>query len=278
MALSLLKSKPQKPAIQSEIATISPEIATSLLSRNAKFNRKPNKSTIAKYAKAMLAGEWALSPQGIVIDDATGTVIDGQHRLLAIAETGVTVDMYVTYVTDKNTFKFLDQGRNRNFSDLSGVSNKVTSTVHQALRIADVTRKGVSYLQAEPYIFGRLGQEVQDLHDVVNPRGHMWGNAVFKCLAACSIITETMPKSMVYEIYRDFMDLNTTNMSSARKNFLRQAVNREVIGTQTPDKAIVAKGYNVFSEDGDKHVISRYTYASYEKGVDMIQRAVALGK
>lgn len=276
MALTMFKT--QQPPIQSEIVTVTPETATYLLSKNAKFNRKVNKSTVAKYAKAMLAGEWSLSPQGIIIDDTTGSVIDGQHRLFAVVETGVTIPMYVTYVTDSDTFKFLDQGRNRNFSDLSGVSNKVTSTVQQALRISDVKRKGVSYIQAEPYIFGRLGQEVQELHDEINPRGHMWGNAVFKCVAVCSIISGTMAKSEVYSLYKDFMTLNTHNMSSARKNFLRQVMNREVIGTQTPDKAIVAKGYNVFSEDGDKHTISRYTYSSYEKGLNMIQKAVQLGK
>tara|TARA_R110000796_G_scaffold204522_1_gene320631 strand:+ start:86 stop:925 length:840 start_codon:yes stop_codon:yes gene_type:complete len=278
MQLSTLKNKFVKPKMYSEVISVTPEIASSLLENHNHDNRGLNKNAIEKYSKIMRSGNWALTPQGLVVDHNTGKLVDGQHRLMAICQTGITVDMYITYVDDPETFKFLDQGRNRDFSDISGTPKKITVVVQQAMRLADIQRKGITYVEAEPYIFGRLGQEVRDLYDNVKPCGHMWGNAVFKSMAVCSIIAGNMPKQEVYDLYNAFLDVNTVGMSSCRKNFLRQVMNRDVISTQTPDKAIVSKAYNLFSRDGDDLQISRYTIASFEKGLATIQRAVRLGK
>lgn len=278
MKLNLMKTANLAPKMYSEVMPITPVMAASLLDNNNTGNRNLNKSAVEKYAKVMRSGNWALTPQGLIIDGNSGRVVDGQHRLAAIRQTGITIDMYVTYVDNPETFKYLDQGRNRDFSDISGVPKKVTVVVQQALRLADVQRKGVTYVEAEPYIFGRLGQEVVSLYDNVKPCGHMWGNAVFKSMAVCSIIAGNMPKQEVYDMYNAFLDLNTVGMSPCRKNFLRQVMNRDVVGTQTPDKAIVSKAHNLFSRDGDNLQISRYSTASYEKGLKTIQRAVMLGK
>lgn len=278
MQLNTLKSKFVKPKMYSEVISVTPRIASTLLQDYNQGNRNLNKNAVEKYSKVMRSGNWALTPQGLVVDHNTGKLVDGQHRLMAICQTGITVDMYITYVDDPETFKFLDQGRNRDFSDISGSPKKVTVVVQQAMRLADVQRKGITYVEAEPYIFGRLGQEVRDLYDNVKPCGHMWGNAVFKSMAVCSIIAGNMPKQEVYDLYNAFLDVNTVGMSSCRKNFLRQVMNRDVIGTQTPDKAIVSKAYNLFSRDGDDLQICRYSITSFEKGLATIQRAVLLGK
>lgn len=275
---NILKSQAVTPKMYSEVLPITPLMAKSMLDNNNKGNRNLNKGAVEKYAKIMRSGNWSLTPQGIVVDNNTGNLVDGQHRLMAIYQTGVTVDMYVTYVEDPNTFKFLDQGRNRDFADISGTPKKVTVVVQQALRLADTQRKGITYVEAEPYIFGRLGQEVVELYDNVRPNGHMWGNAVFKAMAVCSIISGNMPKQEVYDLYNSFLNLETTGMSPCRKNFMRQVMNRDVIGTQTPDKAIVSKAYNLFSRDGDNLQISRFSPASFEKGLATIQRAVLRGK
>jgi len=275
---SILKSQSVAPKMYSEVVSITPTMASSMLENNNNGNRNLSRSAVEKYAKIMRSGNWSLTPQGLVIDNKTGNLVDGQHRLMAISQTGVTVDMYVTYVEDPNTFKFLDQGRNRDFADISGTPKKVTVVVQQALRLADIQRKGITYVEAEPYIFGRLGQEVVELYDNVKPKGHMWGNAVFKSMAVCSIIAGNMPKQEVYDLYNSFLNLETSNMSPCRKNFMRQVMNRDVIGTQTPDKAIVSKAYNLFSRDGDNLQISRYSTVSFDKGLATIQRAVLLGK
>jgi len=73
--------------MQTETAYISPEHAKLLLTNN-KVNRKVSRSTVTAYASDMLSGSWRLTHQGLMLgkDDC---VIDGQHRLLAVVQTGV---------------------------------------------------------------------------------------------------------------------------------------------------------------------------------------------
>lgn len=278
MKLNLISSRLTQPKMHSEIVSITPDMAKDLITKNAKYNRKLTKTSVEKYARAMVKGDWALTPQGIIVETSTDEVIDGQHRLHAIAQTGVTVDMYVTYVTGENTYKFLDQGRKRDFADLSGLPKSVTVVVHQTLRLADTQLKGITYAEAEPYLFGRLGREAQEFYDNVNPTGYMWNNAVFKSMAICSIIAGKMPKQEVYDLYNNFLNLNTEGMSPCRRNFLRQVMHRDVVGMQTIDRAVVSKAYHLFSRNGDKMQICRYSEVAYDRGLDVIQRAVALGK
>lgn len=98
-----------------EIITINPEFAQELLSTNTS-NRPVNKANLEYFCELLRAGRFALTHQGIAID-SEGTLIDGQHRLLAIVMTGITVDLMVTYDLPPETFSKIDSGKIRNGSD-----------------------------------------------------------------------------------------------------------------------------------------------------------------
>lgn len=57
--------------------------------------RTPSLRVVEDYARTMRAGQWMLTHQGIAID-TNGELIDGVHRLLAIVQSGVPVQMLVT--------------------------------------------------------------------------------------------------------------------------------------------------------------------------------------
>lgn len=277
MALTLMNNY-RKPQIWGEVVTITPESAEQLLAANANFNRKVNVARVNKYAEIMANGGWALTPEGLIIDANTDKLIQGQHRLHAIIKSGVTLPMYVAYTTESDTYKFLDQGKNRDFSDISGKEKKITTTVHQALRLIDPKRKGVTYVEAEPYLFGRLGQEVEQLHNVVNPRGRIWNNTTLKVMAVSSIITGTMSRQDVYSLYKKFILVDTAGLSGCRVNFMRQVMNNDVASNYALEPSIISKGYNLFSESGNDMVVCRYSQVSYDKGMQMVRDAVAVGK
>lgn len=73
---------------------ITPAIAVEWLKKNHQ-NRTVNKKKIERHAKAMKAGHWKITHQGIAFD-VNGLLIDGQHRLEAIVLSGVTITMLVT--------------------------------------------------------------------------------------------------------------------------------------------------------------------------------------
>jgi hypothetical protein len=69
----------------------------------------------------MKDGDWKLNGESIVFDD-NGNVIDGQHRLTAIVESGVTIKSVVVRGVDRSTFTSIDSGVRRDGGDILAVS------------------------------------------------------------------------------------------------------------------------------------------------------------
>lgn len=94
---------------------IAPSLAQRLLERNI-HNRKLSENIITKYVAEMKAGEWRLTPGGIGFDDQ-GRLVDGQHRLHAIARSNVTVPMLVTLGLPSASQEKVDRQRRRTLFD-----------------------------------------------------------------------------------------------------------------------------------------------------------------
>lgn len=96
---------------------ISPEKAEKLLEKNIN-NRNVSVRSVNLYAKMMQAGDWQEdSPQGIAIG-VDGTIVDGQHRLMAIVKSKVTVSMWVATDVPNNVIHYLDTGSKRTHQDV----------------------------------------------------------------------------------------------------------------------------------------------------------------
>lgn len=57
-------------------------------------------------------GEWVTTPEGLIFAN-TGALLDGQHRLWAVVQTGATVPMRAWFNIDPEVFAVLNQGRRR---------------------------------------------------------------------------------------------------------------------------------------------------------------------
>lgn len=81
-------------------------------------NRERSKGQVEKLAHELKSGRYKFTHQGVAFDD-TGALVDGQHRLLAILMSGVTVNMFVTTGLDKDAFEAVDvTNRGRTAGDL----------------------------------------------------------------------------------------------------------------------------------------------------------------
>lgn len=109
---------------------ISPEQAARWLERNDN-NRNVNVAKVKKMAKDMREGHWDTTHQGV----------DGQHQLLAIVESGVTVRMNVTFNAAKS--QHIDSGNIRSMAnrvqmsdyDMSWTNNTILSTANLIGRV-----------------------------------------------------------------------------------------------------------------------------------------------
>lgn len=99
------------------IEAITPEIAAEYLKLNV-MNRRVRVANVEKFAADMEAGEWEINHQGVAFY-SDGTLADGQHRLLAIVASGVSVDMVVSRGWPVKSGGTIDIGGVRKTADLT---------------------------------------------------------------------------------------------------------------------------------------------------------------
>lgn len=101
--------------ISSNIEKITPEMAARYLESN-RVNRSFRHVRAETLARAMTRGEWALNGDAIRFYE-NGDLADGQHRLSAIVETGVTIESFVIRGLKSDTSATIDKGAPRTTAD-----------------------------------------------------------------------------------------------------------------------------------------------------------------
>lgn len=141
--LSPTESKYPLPG-RSMIIPVTADMASDWLShRNHPKNRKISASVSARYQHAMESRLWREgTPEGYIFD-TDGYLINGQHRLRAQANSGITLNMYVFPNQSRDIFAVLDGGFKRTAGQMLGVS--YASIVSASLRHLAALSDGDSY-------------------------------------------------------------------------------------------------------------------------------------
>lgn len=117
-----------------EIRRITPEDAAELLKQN-KSNRSLSKSHVKFFESQIRNGQMQTTHQGIAISQ-TGRLIDGQHRLTAIVNTGIAVDMLVGFGFPDESFSVLDSGKARTAGDvISAIGASHSTSLAASVRL-----------------------------------------------------------------------------------------------------------------------------------------------
>jgi hypothetical protein len=95
------------------------------------LNRPVIESRVKLYARQMSAGEWLPSPQPIIFN-TEGQLIDGQHRLWAVIESGASIEVAVARNYDTSIREVLDTGKSRTATDLLALAGYPNPKLHAA--------------------------------------------------------------------------------------------------------------------------------------------------
>lgn len=96
---------------------ITPAIAEAMLDNLYERQRHVKPQVVNRYANDMAEGRWLASGDTFKIS-TDGKVLDGQHRLRAIVQSGVTLENAILVSDlDEAAFDVMDQGRPRSFAD-----------------------------------------------------------------------------------------------------------------------------------------------------------------
>lgn len=113
---------------------IEPEIAQALLEIHNNKNRPLSKATVKKYVNEMNQGMWrdAVAP---ILFSLEQNLLDGQHRLAAVVESGKSVIFNTGFNHDPASFAVIDNGKKRTGADTLAVHNfKNTNTLTSMIR------------------------------------------------------------------------------------------------------------------------------------------------
>jgi len=122
-----------------ERVRITPEIAEEILKLNT-GNREIRSVHLKTLKRQMAEGRWVFQGGTIVIS-VSGRLVDGQHRLMAVCATGVSIEVIVVWGVPDEVADTLDTGSARNGSDVffrHGVhqSNIAAATVRQLISMS----------------------------------------------------------------------------------------------------------------------------------------------
>lgn len=110
--------------IKSAVEKVTPEIAAKMLEASDDIkNRNLSDSHVKWLADQMAEGKWSLNGEAIILDDE-GMIVDGQHRLWAVVNSGVTIESMVTRGVDRKGFATIDTGTARTAGNVLAIVGK----------------------------------------------------------------------------------------------------------------------------------------------------------
>jgi len=190
------------PPQNSRIFTVTPEIAEELLKFNTR-NRPKKPKNISRYANDMASRNWPVTGDTIKFSDKK-RLCDGQNRLMACVRAGVAFTTHFVFGIDDDAFDRLDQGRNRDGSDIlhnAGYSN--TNALAGAVRWAhliDTDRAKQRDTFQPPEILRLVRERYPDLPPLIPQARQIYNNT-------------NQPASMVAGLLYHFRKANAAKAS-----------------------------------------------------------------
>lgn len=148
------------------IETITPALAADWLKSNAEYNRKERPRWVHELAASIKDGRWVINGESIVFDE-DGFLIDGQHRLSAVVESGIPIRSVVVRDVSRDSFKTIDSGHRRTGADRLSFIGVPNATAHSCgIRgYLSSKKKGIIHIKEANY--GTMGTKTVSDYEIL---------------------------------------------------------------------------------------------------------------
>ena len=202
-------------AMNVTIELVTPQQALQMLQHND-GNRPLRKRFVDQYVDDIIRGKWKLSHQGVAFSK-DGRLLDGQHRLTAIVESGISVQMVIARNVDEASFLVMDRGKTRSLRDILDDEPKVLDACSFIARMHGLRSVEPHHVQD---VVSVCGPFVHKLLDVVG--GSKGGRTPAPIRAAAALRMMQGHEEYVSSQWKAFATLDFDSMSPSIKTFYRQ--------------------------------------------------------
>lgn len=186
---------------------VTPAEAKAWLEESNAHNRRLRNSTVQAYARDMQNGDWLLNHQGLAFDDQ-GNLIDGQHRLAALAESNQSITFLVSTgwptrqtSTRNTTMDTVDRGLNRSVADQLGLQHNLEDARYVVSYATVITKlcngvRGKAVRMSTGITLGVVEQFAEGLKFAVHARTNSTGLRIAGLWGAVAFAHAVYPDKM----------------------------------------------------------------------------------
>lgn len=120
------KAFQEASSIKTTLMWVTPEMAGQWLEKNT-HNRKTRPRGSNTYVREIKEGRWHVIHQGIAFD-SKGLLVDGQHRLLAVCDAGISIPLMVTFGLPAGSMEAVDRGMKRSIPDILQLEHAIPNS------------------------------------------------------------------------------------------------------------------------------------------------------
>lgn len=179
--------------------SITPSVASYILTNNNPKNRKISTSKIRQTSADILSGKFLVNGESVIFD-RNGMLLDGQHRLFSCVETGIQIVSLCAFGIDPEAMQTIDLGKGRTAGDIAQISGIASGNA-----VTAIARMMVSYENTNGESLGRPmdlssnrvlqylkdNPSVSDVHRwAVTHQGNLRGICPTSVIAVARIILE----------------------------------------------------------------------------------------
>jgi hypothetical protein len=226
-----------------QVQTITPEMAKVYLKKNTD-NRNKRGWWVSGLAGMIKRGEWIPTHQGVAFSKS-GNLIDGQHRLEAIVEANMPVEMIVTTGVRDDAYKVLDNGIKRTLADLTGITPKTSELCRVIARLVYNHANTSAEQCLEIYNTG-AGEVSDNLIEYCGKNIKVYSSAMVRTAAVC-LILDGYNQQYIKDLYSNLCNQKFNDLPNIAHAFIRQVTEGRAIANDKND--LLARSLKVFNPE-----------------------------
>ena len=229
------------------LMSITPDMARMWLQNHNEGNRGIKTSVVQKYSRDIKDDQWRVTHQCVAFD-ASGNLVDGQHRLSAVVLANKAIIAYVaTYETNEHALKLpIDMQAKRAVFEVLHVTRRDQETVSAALRVIIKTGALASMTEIETCI-RNARNELDMVNTCISSTVKYRSAAPARAAILCLLHEYPDRAEYITTIYRAFVSMDLADLPSSVLALLKNLDGGNVRLCGADQRELLLRTYYAFS-------------------------------